>query len=76
MLTVLERNERESARDYAYRVIRLNIIELYLAPGTGVSESSLCEELQISRTPVREALADLSRQKLVDIVPQKGPKSL
>ncbi len=72
MLIVSERNEKESARDYAYRVIRSNIIELHLAPGTGVSESSLCDELQISRTPVREALADLARQKLVDIVPQKG----
>ena len=72
MLIVSDRNEKESARDYAYRVIRSNIIELYLSPGTAVSESSLCEELDVSRTPVREALADLARQKLVDIVPQKG----
>lgn len=72
MLTILERKDRESARDYAYRVIHNNILELFLAPGTAVSEKSLCEQLSISRTPVREALLDLSRQKLVDIVPQRG----
>ena len=72
MLTILERNDHESARDYAYRVIRYNILELFLAPGTSVSEKSLCDQLLISRTPVREALLDLSRQKLVDIVPQRG----
>jgi GntR family transcriptional regulator, rspAB operon transcriptional repressor len=72
MLTILERNEHESARDYAYRVIRYNILELFLAPGTSVSEKILCDQLLISRTPVREALIDLSRQRLVDIVPQKG----
>jgi DNA-binding GntR family transcriptional regulator len=72
MLVVSERNEKESARDYAYRVIRSNILELYIMPGTAVSEKSLCDELHISRTPVREALLDLSRQKLVDIIPQKG----
>lgn len=72
MLTILERNERESARDYAYRVIRYNILELFLAPGSSVSEKSLCDQLLISRTPVREALIDLSRQRLVDIVPQRG----
>jgi len=71
MLTILERNEHESARDYAYRVIRYNILELFLAPGTSVSEKTLCDQLLISRTPVREALIDLSRQRLVDIVPQK-----
>jgi len=72
MLTVLERDKHESARDYAYRVIRYNILELFLAPGTTVSEKILCDQLLISRTPVREALIDLSRQKLVDIVPQKA----
>lgn len=72
MLIVLERMERESARDYAYRVLRYNIIELHLVPGSVVSEKSLCEQLAISRTPIREALIDLSRQRLVDIVPQRG----
>ncbi len=72
MLHMLERGARESARDYAYRVIRFNILELFLVPGTTVSEKILCDQLSISRTPVREALLDLSRKKLVDIVPQRG----
>ena len=72
MLQLLKREERESARDFAYRVIRHNIIELKLPPGSTISEKSLCEQLQLSRTPVRESLIDLSRQHLVDIRPQRG----
>jgi DNA-binding GntR family transcriptional regulator len=71
-VTVLERLDLESARNYAYRVLRHNIIELKLEPGSTVSEQSLCQLLAISRTPVREALLDLNRQHLVDVVPQRG----
>jgi GntR family transcriptional regulator, rspAB operon transcriptional repressor len=74
MFIVLERRDRESARDYAYRVLRHNIIELNLTPGSSVSEQSLCNQLAISRTPVREALLDLARQQLVEVVPQRGTK--
>jgi len=74
MLIVLERKDRESARDYAYRVLRNNIIELNLEPGSSVSEQSLCNQLALSRTPVREALLDLARQQLVEVVPQRGTK--
>lgn len=37
-----------------------------------ISESKLCEELNVSRTPVREALIHLSASHLLEKVPQKG----
>lgn len=74
MLQLLERKDGENAKNFAYRVIRYNIIELKLPPGSTVSEKILCEDLEVSRTPVREALIDLSRQHLVDILPQRGTK--
>ncbi len=69
---ILERNVKETAREYAYRVIKYNIISLDLVPGSMVSENELAEEMGISRTPVREALIELSKLKVVEIYPQRG----
>ena len=67
-----ERLSRETAGEYALRVIRDNIISIDLAPGSIVSENELGKELGISRTPVREALKELSKVNLVEIYPQRG----
>ena len=67
-----EKLEKESAREYALRVIRKNIVELQLIPGAKVSENELAAEMGISRTPVREALIDLSKNGIVEIYPQRG----
>ena len=62
---------RETAKNYALRVLKENIVGLELAPGSQISENELSAALGISRTPVREALAELEKVKLVEIVPQK-----
>jgi len=61
-------------KDYAYRVIREKIINWELLPGSTISEARLAEELGMSRVPVREALKDLSKTKIVEIYPQRGTK--
>lgn len=66
-----DRLPRESGRDYALRTLKENIISLDLAPGSLVSESELAAKLGLSRTPVREALIELSKVKIVEITPQK-----
>lgn len=68
---ILERLPRETGRDYALRVIKENIIHLDLAPGSQISENELAAEMGLSRTPVREALIELSKVKIVEIHPQK-----
>lgn len=70
-MRLLKRLPRETARDYAYRMIKDNIIRLELEPGCPISENELAAELGLSRTPVREALIALSRVKVVEITPQK-----
>ncbi len=69
---ILERSGKETAREYAYRVIKYNIISLELVPGSMVSENELADEMGVSRTPVREALIELSKLKVVEIYPQRG----
>ena len=62
---------RESARNYALRVLKENIVGLELPPGSQISENELSAALSVSRTPIREALSDLEKVKLVEIIPQK-----
>lgn len=70
-MRVSERFPRETGRDYALRMLKENIINLELAPGSAISENELASELGLSRTPVREALIELSKVKIVDVQPQK-----
>lgn len=62
----------ESTREYAYRVLKTNIMRLNFAPGNALSEKDIAALLNISRTPVREAFIRLSQEYLLDVVPQKG----
>ena len=70
-MKLLQALPRETAKNYALRVLKENIVDLELAPGSQISENELSAALGISRTPVREALSDLEKVKLVEIVPQK-----
>ena len=65
------RTTRETGREYALRTIKDNIVRLELAPGSFISENELAAEMGLSRTPVREALIDLAKVKMIEITPQK-----
>ena len=62
----------QSASDRAYHAIRELIVTLGLPPGSVVSEPALMEQLGLGRTPVREALRDLARERLVEVYPRRG----
>ena len=69
---ITPRQDKETARDYALRTLKDNIIRLELEPGSMVSENVLSSEMGLSRTPVREALIELSKVKIVEILSQRG----
>ena len=56
----------------AYERLRDSILEGHLKPGEMLNEATLAKELGISRTPLREALLELSVQGLIKILPRKG----
>ncbi|GAB3580782.1 GntR family transcriptional regulator [Calidifontibacter terrae] len=62
----------ESKAAAAYRQIERMITFQQLAPGMLVSESLLMERTGLGRTPVREALQRLARNRMVEIHPSKG----
>ena len=64
--------EGVSLADQAYYAIRELIVSLELAPGSAISERDLTERLEIGRTPIREALRQLSQERLVAVYPRRG----
>lgn len=56
----------------AYGLLRARIASLALIPGSVLSEKDVVAELNISRTPVREAFLRLAEEGLLDIYPQSG----
>src|SRR5688500_14937920 len=65
-------NTAETLTDRAYTGIEELIVTLQLEPGSAVSEQMLSERLGIGRTPIREALQRLARERLVVILPRRG----
>jgi DNA-binding GntR family transcriptional regulator len=62
----------ETLTDKAYTYLEEMIVTLKLPPGAAVSEAMLSRRLGIGRTPIREALQRLARERLVTILPRRG----
>jgi DNA-binding GntR family transcriptional regulator len=59
-------------RDQAYRTIKKQILDEGFAPNTFLSERALSEQLGMSKTPVRLAIARLENEGFVRVSPQQG----
>jgi len=70
--TALKGNGEGSLTDRAYSDLEELIVTLKLPPGSAVSEAALSQRLGIGRTPIREALQRLARERLVTILPRRG----
>lgn len=62
----------ESAREFALRYLLHKIINLDFLPGQKISDMEISKELNISRTPVREAILSLVNSQMVESYPQRG----
>ena len=62
----------DTLTDRAYRAIEEQIVTLKLAPGAVISEAMLSKRLKIGRTPIREAIQRLARERLMVIMPRRG----
>jgi DNA-binding GntR family transcriptional regulator len=67
-----DRDRSASLSESAYRRLEELIVTLEIAPGTVVSEAALSKRLGIGRTPIREALQQLARERLVMVLPRRG----
>ncbi len=62
----------ESLADQAYRRVRRMICTAELQPGAVISESGLCEQLGLGRTPLREAQRALASEHHNEVYPPRG----
>ena len=69
---VLQSASVRSQGERAYLLIRDQIVTLRLAPGSVIEEAKLRQELELGRTPIREALQRLAHENLVTFVPHRG----
>ena len=64
--------QETSLQDQPYHTIRRKIVYLDYKPGEKLGVKQLCDDLDMGRTPVREALVRLAQEGLVRTVPQSG----
>lgn len=64
--------EYRPLQESAYNHIRDKVLSGQLQPNVLYSETKMAAELNISRTPMKDALVRLSQEKLIDILPSKG----
>ncbi|TCK92739.1 DNA-binding GntR family transcriptional regulator [Natranaerovirga hydrolytica] len=65
-------NATSSIGENIYHYLRKGIIELKLKPGDSLSAKNIAEQLEVSRSPVRDSIIKLGKEGLVDIVAQSG----
>ena len=63
---------RLALHDQVAARLRTMLVEGQIAPGAKLNERELCEQLRVSRTPLREAIKLLAAEGLVDLLPNRG----
>lgn len=64
---------KKSLRELAQDAVREAILDFRFAPGERLVERTLCDQLGVSRTVVREVLRYLEAEGLVEVTPNRGP---
>ena len=63
---------RATLHEQVARRLRQMLVENQIAPGAKLNERELAEVLQVSRTPLREAIKMLAAEGLVELLPNRG----
>jgi DNA-binding GntR family transcriptional regulator len=71
---VMAIEERPLIAEQAYFQLRDRIVTLKLPPGAALREDELMRELDIGRTPLREAIKRLEHENLVTVLPRRGTR--
>ena len=70
------RNRRESPmanlKDTTYLFIKNKILDCSYAPNSFINEAEVMKEIDVSRTPVREAFSKLEQEGFIEVIPKKG----
>ncbi len=64
--------KKKTLKQIAYDYIKCKIINCEYAPNAFINEEMIAKELNVSRTPIREALMRLEQEQLINILPKRG----
>ncbi|TVZ74296.1 DNA-binding GntR family transcriptional regulator [Rhizobium mongolense USDA 1844] len=70
--TSVPERKRGSGVKMVYELLRDEILDLVLPPGSPIDEVQLAERFGMSRTPIREALVRLAGEGLIDTLPNRS----
>lgn len=65
-------DKKQSIKQFVYSSLKEAILSRKLSPGKQLIETGISQNLNVSRTPVRNAIELLASEGLVEIVPNKG----
>ncbi|MFB8378424.1 GntR family transcriptional regulator [Paenibacillus taichungensis] len=68
----MEAPKYRSLKDHVYDYIAQKIQDGTLLPNQKINEAEICKKLDISRTPTREALFQLTSDNLLQYIPRRG----
>ena len=60
--------------DCIYNILKRKILALHILPGKIINIKDIEDALGVSRTPVRDAISRLGKDRLIDIIPQRETK--
>ena len=74
-LSTMRLDRTRPLREQIYPMVRSLILTGVIRPGDVIDEKAIAAQLNVSRTPVREAVKRLSDEHLVDVVAQSATRA-
>jgi len=74
-LTQAKLDRARPLREQIYPMVKTLILSGVIRPGEAIDEKEIAAQLQVSRTPVREAVKKLSDEHLVDVIAQSATRA-
>jgi len=71
-MAVIEQPNSQNLHEAIFQKLRLLLVEGKIAPGSKLNERELAESLNVSRTPIREAIRRLAADGLVELIANRG----
>lgn len=73
-LATAQLDRRSSLREQIYLIVRTLVLTGEFKPGETIDEKAIAAQLNVSRTPVREAVKKLSDEHLIEVIAQSATR--
>jgi DNA-binding GntR family transcriptional regulator len=71
-MTLLEQAGSQNLHEATFQTLKALLVEGKIVPGSKLNERELAERLNVSRTPIREAIRRLAADGLVELIANRG----